>query len=125
MSSSSSSSLTHRQCRGAAGRCMCMGTVQHSGLHAPESSTVGTMLAPLLCPPPVGARVQNVQDQLLLWQAETQRVTREPATYYSKFEDHELFSATLATAQGHGSVLWYRQDTNPEASFILIRRSGG
>lgn len=69
--------------------------------------------------------MQNVQDQLLLWQAETQRVTREPATYYSKFEDHELFSATLATAQGHGSVLWYRQDPNPEASFILIRRSGG
>lgn len=79
--------------------------------------------------PQVASRVvavpENVQDQLLLWQAETQRVTRQAATYYSKFEDDELFAATLHTAQGHGSVLWwYRQEANPEASFILIKRSG-
>jgi hypothetical protein len=93
---------------------------QHTGLQAPiQSPTAELSLLLLLC------RAQNVQDQLLLWQAETQRVTRQAATYYSKFEDDELFAATLHTAQGHGSVLWwYRQEANPEASFILIKRSG-
>lgn len=68
--------------------------------------------------------LQNVQAQLVLWEDETRRVQQQQATYYAKFEDHELFNATLHTAQGHNTVLWYKQDPNPEASFIVIKRNG-
>jgi hypothetical protein len=68
--------------------------------------------------------LQNVETQLELWENETRRVQQQQATYYSKFEDHELFNATLHTAQGHNSVLWFKQDPNPEGSFIVIKRSG-
>lgn len=69
--------------------------------------------------------VQNVQDQLNLWQAETQRVQTQEITYYSKFEDDDLFRATYNAAKGYDTVLSFKHEpTNPEASYIVIRRSG-
>lgn len=66
-----------------------------------------------------------MQDQLNLWQAETQRVQTLEVTYYSKFEDEDLFQATLNCASGHGTVLFFKHEKqNPEASFLVIRRSG-
>ena len=66
-----------------------------------------------------------MQDQLNLWQEETRRVVSESATCYCNFEDEELYVASLHTATGHGSVLWYSPDgTKLSDKAIVIRRSG-
>lgn len=64
--------------------------------------------------------LQNVQEQLGLWEDETRRVVSESATCYSNFDDEELFRVSLATAISHETILW----SNVQDRLIIIRRSG-
>ncbi|KIZ06628.1 RNA polymerase II transcription factor B subunit 2 [Monoraphidium neglectum] len=60
--------------------------------------------------PQVAARVpsvpETVQDQIRLWERETQRVDMSPAFWYSNFEDVTLYERSRAFAQQRGVLLW-------------------
>ena len=60
--------------------------------------------------PQVAGRVpsvpETVQDQIRLWERETQRVRLRGAYCYSNFEDAALFERSRAFAQQRGLLLW-------------------
>ncbi|GBF95756.1 general transcription factor IIH subunit 4-like [Raphidocelis subcapitata] len=49
---------------------------------------------------------ETVQDQIRLWERETQRVALEPGYWYASFEDVPLFERSRAFAQQRGLLLW-------------------
>jgi hypothetical protein len=71
------------------------------------------MCAALLC-----LLLQNVQEQLVLWESETRRVQAESATLYSNFEDDELFLAASNHAAQLGVRLWA---DNSQRQFAIKR----
>jgi len=60
--------------------------------------------------PQVAGRVpsvpETVQDQIRLWERETQRVALSAAYWYSNFEDVTLYERSRAFAQQQGLLLW-------------------
>jgi hypothetical protein len=62
--------------------------------------------------------LQNVQEQLVLWESETRRVQAESATLYSNFEDDELFLAASNHAAQLGVRLWA---DNSQRQFAIKR----
>jgi hypothetical protein len=73
---------------------------------------------PPLCPhkPP-----QTVQDQIRLWERETQRVDMSPAFWYSNFEDVTLYERSRAFAQQRGVLLW----DSAERQQMVVTQQGG
>jgi hypothetical protein len=54
--------------------------------------------------------LQTVQDQIRLWERETQRVALAGGYCYSNFEDAALFERSRAFAQQRGLLLWDSAD---------------
>jgi hypothetical protein len=75
-------------------------------------------------PPQAARRVpsvpENVQEQLVLWECEAQRVRAAPATMYSRFEDAELFEAARQHAADLRATLW-----ESSAAHLLVVQRGG
>lgn len=64
--------------------------------------------------------LQNVQEQLMLWESETRRVTSEASYLYTNFEDQELFIASSNHAQSLGVLLW----VDNQQWLLAIKRQG-
>jgi hypothetical protein len=62
--------------------------------------------------------LQNVQEQLVLWESETRRVQAESAALYSNFEDDDLFLAACNHAGQLGVRLWA---DNSQRQFAIKR----
>lgn len=48
----------------------------------------------------------------------------EPVTIYSNWDDEDLWRATVATAQNHGTFLYRCPDGKLEDRVLIIKRSG-
>lgn len=58
---------------------------------------------------------QTVQDQIRLWERETQRVELAPAHLYQHFEDATLYERSRAFAQQRGFLLWEAAEKDKQA----------
>lgn len=60
----------------------------------------------------------------MLWEEESRRVVAEPATIYTDFDDEDLWASSVATAQGHGTILNVVAEGPLRHRALVIRRSG-
>lgn len=56
-----------------------------------------------------------MQDQIRLWERETQRVELAPAHLYQHFEDATLYERSRAFAQQRGFLLWEAAEKDKQA----------
>jgi hypothetical protein len=76
---------------------------------------------PTLLRSPPKKKHQTVQDQIRLWERETQRVALTASYWYSNFESATLFERSRAFAQQRGLLLW----ESAEKQQIVVTAEGG
>jgi hypothetical protein len=63
-----------------------------------------------------------VQDQIRLWERETQRVVLQPSHWYSNFEDRALYERARAFAEQRGVLLW---DSDAKQQLVVSAAGAG
>ena len=61
--------------------------------------------------------LQNVTEQVSLWEAESDRVQHQRAYLYGNFASPEMFALTLKFATDSGYMLW----SNPEKQMVACK----
>lgn len=61
--------------------------------------------------------LQNVTEQVSLWEAESDRVQHQRAYLYGNFASPEMFALTLKFATNSGYMLW----SNPEKQMVACK----